>query len=472
MEKPNKLKAALYIRVSTEEQAQDGQSASAQAETLKQYCNAFDIEVSDKYMDLGLSGKSLKDRQELKRLLEDCGRGQFDLVLVWKISRLSRNLKDLLYLIDMFESNNVHFASCSEKFDTSTPVGRMTLQLLGSIAEFERNTIIENVKLGLKEFARKGGKATSVLGYDNVNKKLLINENEANIVKLIFSLYTDNGMSFSAIAKYLNSLGYRSKRGSEFRSSSISYVVHNPVYVGINRHRINTESEYSIQGEHLAIIETEVWDKAQRNKPKLKKRNVSTLNKDSFPLRVTCMHCNAPMKIFYAYSKGKKYKYLRCNICSNYVNVEKIEKAAYFAIIKLTNDINEHEAIYNLIFRASSSYEPSGAEINSLEFEINRIQKSKARYLNLFESYKLSDTKVFIDRIAEIEAQLKALENKRLELGKPAAAFIQSLEYNKYFTELKDRLAAKEPAVLKQLASCLIKSIEAYKGEVKIVLYL
>ncbi|MHB1391859.1 MAG: recombinase family protein [Clostridia bacterium] len=472
MENPNKLKAALYIRVSTEEQAQDGQSVSAQAETLKQYCSAFDIEVSDVYIDLGLSGKSLKDRQELKRLIEDCGRRQFDMVLVWKISRLSRNLKDLLYLIDIFERNNVHFASCSEKFDTSTPVGRMTLQLLGSIAEFERNTIIENVKLGLKEFARKGGKSTSVLGYDNVNKKLLINEREEIIVKLIFSLYTDNGLSFSAIAEYLNSLGYRTKRGSKFGSSSISYAIHNPVYVGINRHMINTEKEYSIQGEHPAIIDPVVWEKAQNINPKFIKRKASTTYIDSMPLQVACMQCSSPMKIFYAYSKGKKYKYLRCSSCSNYINVEKLEKLVSQAIISLINNKNEQQAVYNLISREPSSYEPRSVEMNSLEYEIKRLQKSKARYLSLFESFKLSDTNAFIDRIAEIEAQLKALEKKKHKLSQAAPASIKAYDYDKYFTELGDKLTAMEPAVLNHLSACLIKSIEAYKGVAKIVLYL
>lgn len=472
MEMPKKLKAALYIRVSTEEQAQEGQSAAAQTETLKQYCSAFDIEVAGVYMDLGISGKSLKDRQELKRLIENCRKGQFNLVLVWKISRLSRNLKDLLYLIDILEQNNVHFTSYSEKFDTSTPVGRMTLQLLGSIAEFERNTIIENVNLGLREFARKGGKASSVLGYDNVNKKLLINDGEAALVKLIFSLYTDKGMSFSAIARYLNSLGYRSKRGNEFRSSSISYVVHNPVYVGINRHKIDTESEYSIQGEHPVIIDSEVWDRAQRKNSKSKKRKGSALNTNLHTINVTCMHCKAQMKVFYTYSRGKKYKYLRCNSCSSYVNVEKLEKASYSAISKLINNIEKHEDVYKLIARASSLQESIGTELKSLEVEINRLQKSKTRYLSLFESYKLSDTKVFIDRISEIEAQLKTLERKKLECGKPASALILSLECDKYFTEIKDRLDVMEPDIIKKLSSCLIKSIEAYKGEIKIVLYL
>jgi site-specific DNA recombinase len=333
------MKAALYIRVSTEEQAIDGQSASAQAETLKQYCSAFGIEVYDIFMDLGISGKSLKNRHELNRLIEACNSGLFDMVLVWKISRLSRNLKDLLYLIDIFEKHNVHFASCSEKFDTSTPVGRMTLQLLGSIAEFERNTIIENVKLGLREFARKGGKSSAVFGYDNVGKSLIISENEAKIVRLIFRLYTEGAMNFSAIARHLNSLGYRTKRGREYRSSSIAYIIRNPVYIGINRHSMNTACEYSVQGSHPAIIGSELWSKAQsKNCRNDNGKAISTGDSCSSLFQVTCMKCRKPMKIFYSYSKGKKYKYFRCCNCSNYVNAEKLAKAVSCEIIALISD--------------------------------------------------------------------------------------------------------------------------------------
>jgi hypothetical protein len=110
--------------------------------------------------------------------------------------------------------------------------------------------------------------------------------------------------------------------------------------------------------------------------------------------------------------------------------------------------------------------------MNSLLLEINRLQKSKDRYFNLFEGFKLSDTKAFMDRIAEIEAQLKALEKKKLELNLTARASTQPLDLDKYFAVLRDTLTEMDPATLKHLYSCLIKSIETYKGEVKIVLYL
>ena len=466
------LKAALYIRVSTEEQAAEGQSAPAQVETLRQYCKAYGMEVFDIYMDLGVSGKRLKDRLELARLMDDCTNRKFELVLVWKISRLSRNLKDLLYLIDLFERNNVYFTSCSERFDTSTPVGRMTLQLLGSIAEFERNTIIENVKLGLKEFARKGGKASTVLGYDNVNKRLSINENEARIVKLVFNLFTETDMNFTSIAGYLNSLGCRTKRGSEFRCSNISYIIHNPVYIGINRHRMNRSDQYSINGTHPSIIDHALWNKAQQTSPRLKVRAVrDNRNSDPYLFQVTCMKCNMPLRVFYTFSRGKKYRYFRCCSCSNYVNLEKLTRAVSKAVITVLEDRSLQKSAYSLITGNSVSHAREGMEITTVNSEINRLKRSKTRYLSLFEGYKLSDTNTFIDRIAEIEAQLIMLEHKKLEIGKAALASNTTGYFEGYFDELKTRLSALEPDAIKQTAA-LVKSIEAYKSEIKIVLYL
>lgn len=471
MEIQNKYKAAIYIRVSTEEQAVEGQSASAQEEILRQYCSTYNIEVFDVYMDLGISGKSLKDRQELRRLIDDCGKVRFDMVLVWKISRLSRNLKDLLYLIDLFESRDVHFASYSEKFDTSTPVGRMTLQLLGSIAEFERNTIIENVRLGLTEFARKGGKAAVVLGYDNIDKKLIINEYEADIVKLIYSLRAESGLGFSAIAGYLNNMGYRTKRGCKYRSSSISYIIRNPVYIGINRHKIKSDDEYCIKSMHPAIIAVDLWNKAQDISKKPAEKITRAVS-DTMPLKVYCLKCDSLMKIFYASSKGKSYKYLRCCNCSNYINVEKLLNAVTEKILDFLNDRGNMEAAYNLMNNNPSVTEHQNKELTLMESEICRLQKLKAHYLKLFESYKISEVKSFIDRIKEIEQQLSLLEKERLEKSSFRLAAEKETDYERYFAEKKIGIAALEPSILKEICNCLVKSIKAYKNEVNIVLYL
>ncbi|HWR60195.1 MAG TPA: recombinase family protein [Clostridia bacterium] len=465
-------KAALYIRVSTEEQAEEGQSASAQAETLKQYCGAYGIEVFELYQDLGYSGKRLADRPGLARLLEDCGRGCFSLVLVWKISRLSRNLKDLLYLIDIFETCNVHFTSCSERFDTSTPVGRMTLQLLGSIAEFERNTIVENVKLGLAEFARNGGKSTTVLGYDNIGKRLVVNEAEAKLVRLIFSLYAEAGLSSSAIAEYLNSLGCKTKRGNAFRGGGIAYILHNPVYVGINRHRINRENPYSVQGQHTAIIDPELWSRSQEALPAQGTKKLERQSSGTPDFKVSCTKCRRPMKIFYTEARGKKYVYYRCGCCSNYVNVRKLEGAVCKAAARAIEDKSLQGRIYELLEGKASVCGPSMAEASAVETEIKRLKKSRTRYLSLFEGYKLADTQTFIDRIAEIESRLTALEARKLELGRAALVSCPGTIPAGYFERLTEDISAFRPETAAKLSAALVKSIEAYGDDIKVVLYL
>ncbi|MGE5677645.1 MAG: recombinase family protein [Pseudomonadota bacterium] len=458
-----KITAAIYIRVSTEEQAEEGQSVAAQEETLRKYCNAYGIEIYDIYSDLGLSGKKLKGRSGLSRLVEDCIKKCFNLVLVWKISRLSRNLKDLLYLIDLFERNNVHFTSCSEKFDTSTPVGRMTLQLLGSIAEFERNTIVENVKLGLGEYARKGGKASAVLGYDNIGKKLVINETEAKIVRLVYTLYTEAEMNPAAIARHLNSMGCRSKRGSMFRGSSVSYILHNPVYIGINRHQMRRENSYSVNGDHPAIIDKGIWGKAQKQASS-KQNSVRKPGRQIVPaFQVTCMKCNMPMAVFYSYSKGRKYKYYRCCSCSNYVNFEKLMNAVSSALIKAIEDESLQRSPNN------------GSEIiefDDIDSEISRLKKSSARYFSLFEGYKLSDSKAFVERINDIEKQIKALEDKRMEVSSRLLSEENPEAGPDFFDRLKARLSDMDPEALKQAIAFFVKSIEAYRNEIKVVLYL
>lgn len=463
-------RAALYIRVSTEEQALDGQSPSAQAETLKKYCSAFGIVIHDLYMDLGVSGKSLKDRLELKRLIEDCGSGRFNIVLVWKISRLSRNLKDLLHLIDIFERNNVSFASYSEKFDTSTPVGRMTLQLLGSIAEFERNTIVENVKLGLTEFARKGGKSSSLLGYNNVDKKLIINEEEAFTVRLIFKLYTESSMSCSAIAGYLNSMGCKTKRGCEFRGSSISYIIHNPAYIGINRHLTATKYQYSIKGTHSAIIDTELWNKVQETSSGIKKKAAGkATDYNGTQLKAFCMKCGMPLSTFYTSSKGRKYIYLRCCRCSNYVNAEKLTKSVLEEIKSIIGNKELREKAIQLISQDTDYLKYTIAKAESMDLQIKRLSKSKTRYLSLFENYKLSESGTFVDRITEIDTQIELLKKKKLQQVNNTISLNDSIDYESYIHKLEEELVSSESPAIKQLSECLIKKIYAYKNKINII---
>ncbi|EPR30124.1 Site-specific recombinase [Geobacillus sp. WSUCF1] len=205
---------ALYCRVSTDEQAREGVSLDEQQERLKAYCRAMGWnEEPLLFIDDGYSAKNL-DRPELNRLLQEVKKGTISKILVTKLDRLSRRLLDLLKLIDTFQEYNVSFISISESFDTNTPSGRLTLQVLGAVAEFERERIRERVFENMLHAARQGKWLTqSPYGYRlDVNKELVIYEPEAQIVRNVYDWYLNKGLGYYAIAKKLNEEGIASRQ--------------------------------------------------------------------------------------------------------------------------------------------------------------------------------------------------------------------------------------------------------------------
>ena len=151
-----KLKAALYARVSTEEQAKEGYSIAAQISEIKKYAEQHGYEIVDEYVDEGASGKSIEGRPQMKRLLKDASQQKFGVVIIYKIDRLARKLKDALEISEILEKNNVNLISLNEKFDTTTAFGRTAFQMICSFAELERNNIVERVKLGMEQRAKEG----------------------------------------------------------------------------------------------------------------------------------------------------------------------------------------------------------------------------------------------------------------------------------------------------------------------------
>lgn len=406
-----KYRAALYIRVSTEEQATEGQSVPAQIETLTQYCKLYNIEICDIYKDLGISGKETKNRPELIRMLKDARNGRFNLVLVWKISRLSRRLKDLLLILDEFDKLSIVFSSYSEKFDTSTAVGKMTLQLLGSIAEFERNTIIDNVNLGLTEFARKGGKTGTVLGYDNCNKQLIVNNDEAELVKMIYNLYTIKQMSMHQIATYLNSLGFKTKRSNSFTKGSIAVILSNPVYIAINRHKIGQEEEYKTDGSHTPIIDIATWNTAQNLREIYKKKRPLKNKQLNFLLsgKIQCPNCGCLMYSFTSNAASKTYRYYRCKGCKGICNADTIENAVLYQLIEsLADEILVHK-ITSVLSLLDSVNEDNNIAL--LKKESEKLQGLMDKYVLLLDINAFDTNEVILSKIKQLDTKLKELQS-------------------------------------------------------------
>lgn len=226
------LKVAIYTRVSTEEQAKEGFSLKAQEDILRKYAESKNLEVYDTYSDDGYSGKSY-ERPEIQRLFKHLYEGKFQAILVKTVDRISRRLSDISKLQDeVLLPNNCRLLVSDNNLDSSTLDGKMFINLIGTFAEYERGMIINRVKTGMEKRAEQGyWNGGIVLGYDNVNKQLVINKEEAFLVKRIFELRAD-GRGYKFIAKNINEEGYRSKKGKLFSICTIKTILENEVYIG------------------------------------------------------------------------------------------------------------------------------------------------------------------------------------------------------------------------------------------------
>ncbi len=223
------MKIAIYIRVSTEDQVREGYSLEVQREYLEDYAKREKYEVYKVYSDEGISAYSTK-RPALQKLIDDAKNKKFDLVIAYKIDRFSRNLKDMLNLVDELSAYGVGFKSATEPFDTTTSAGKLMFQQLGSFAEFERNRILERVVPGMIKSVKQGywqGSAQAPFGYSYSKEKKLLEvvPREADIVTLIYSLYAVDGYSARGITDYLNKNRYQSRSGKKFYNKFIADVL-------------------------------------------------------------------------------------------------------------------------------------------------------------------------------------------------------------------------------------------------------
>ena len=255
------MKVAIYIRVSTEEQAREGYSMEVQREYLLDHAKRLGWEVYKIYAD-DESGYIL-NRPALNEMLKDAKTKKFELIITYKLDRFSRKLKDLLNIVDGLESYGVAYKSATEPFDTTTSAGKLMFQQLGSFAEFERNRIKERVFPGMIKGVQQGnwqGARYSPYGYYyNKEKKLLeVVPKEADIVKLIYTMYLANKTS-GQIGEYLYLKGYKTRSGGRFNSPLVCGILKNLIYLGKlvwNQHHYDTKQhtitrkgyKYVVQG--------------------------------------------------------------------------------------------------------------------------------------------------------------------------------------------------------------------------------
>ena len=445
-----KTLVAIYSRVSTIEQAEEGYSIDEQERLLIEWCKKMDYEVYKCYADRGISGKDIKSRPALKELLSDAEEKKFQMVISWKINRISRKLEDVLKIVNLLENNNISFKSYSEPFETNTPAGKMQFQMMALIGEFERGTIAQNVKMGMCAKARAGEWCGGrVLGYDLVpvenqegtkrrKTKLTINEIEARSVGLIFNEYS-NGKGYKAITNQLNKLGYKTKKGNDFSVGSIREILTNPVYIG--KVRYNVRQNWSekrrrninanpiiTDGIHEPIIDEGLWDKVQ-SIMESKKGKPSRIYDGEYPLTgiLRCPKCGAGMVISRTTNKladgtKKRIAYYCCgawknkgtSVCnSNTIRVDKANEYVFNKISELLSNEKMVETIVNNINKERhSKVNPAKKALERIDKGLEKIDRKKTK---LFEAYEeeLISKEEFKERKDELNKRAKSLQEEK-----------------------------------------------------------
>jgi len=265
------LRCAIYTRKSTDEGLeQEFNSLDAQREACEAYIKSQKHEgwklLPQHYDDGGYSGGSM-DRPALKKLLQEIEAGRVDIIVVYKVDRLTRALSDFARMVELFDKHKVSFVSVTQQFNTTTSMGRLTLNVLLSFAQFEREVTAERIRDKIAASKKKGMWMGSPppLGYDVQDKKLVVNETEADTVRTLFDLYLELG-SVRALKEEADRRGIRTKHrpnsknpgNKPFSRGNLYVLLNNPLYVGEVRHKTET-----YPGQHDAIIDRETWSAVQ-----------------------------------------------------------------------------------------------------------------------------------------------------------------------------------------------------------------
>lgn len=442
------MRTALYVRVSTAESAKDGYSIGEQEERLKNYCKAKDWEVYHVYIDGGYSGKDT-DRPALQDLLADLERGLFDIVLVYKLDRLSRSQKDTMELIeDVFIPNKIDFVSMTENLDTTTPVGMAMIGLLSVFAQLERAQIAERMAVGKDGRAKEGkwhGSTFTPIGYEYIDGELKTVPHEAYLVKQAFEMF-NNRTPVNRICTEFLERGLKHRYGY-WVPQTLKNALKNKIYVGY----INHDGK-SYKGLHDPIISEETFDKAQLIFEERDKANPNYKNAFKYSSALSgllvCKHCGAryckqhgwkrasgeQTYYYICYSRAKKTKSLiKDPNCKNKLwRMDELDRKIYNEVTKLAFDDKYIEAIKN--------------DTDNDKEKQKRMVVIKKRIEELSEQIKRTSLLFTLGTmdVEEIKAQLDPLTDERQALrneleymeAEAAVSTEQTLEIAQSFGEV------------------------------------
>lgn len=316
------MRVVIYVRVSTDMQAEEGYSLDAQIASCKAYALSQSWEVVSVYVEEGESAKDL-NRTELKRLLADAGNNTFDVLLVYRLDRLTRSVRDLHNLMDMFERFGIKFRSATEVYDTTTAMGRLFITIVAALAEWERGNLSERVKMAMDQLVEEGKFPGGIVpyGYTWDGEFMHLVPEEFAILRELRRLYM-SGLGGRTIAKQLN-LTNRLRRGKPWSGEMVIYVLENPFYAGKIRRGGKDERGKYLHRKRIDRVNTKVrdhqyptvftWEEfEEHNAILIKREKYGNSNKADYWFSgvLRCSRCGSKMKAaFYQNRRKDKTKY-------------------------------------------------------------------------------------------------------------------------------------------------------------------
>jgi site-specific DNA recombinase len=427
------VRCAIYTRKSTEEGLeQEFNSLDAQREAAEAFIASQQHEgwvcLPDRYDDGGFTGGNL-ERPALQRLLNDIDTGKVDCVIVYKVDRLSRSLMDFARIMQTFDGHNVSFVSVTQAFNTTHSMGRLTLNILLSFAQFEREIISERTRDKIAAARRKGKwmGGHPLLGYDVENhpggSRLVVNDDEARRVRQIFELYLEEQSLIRTVAE-LNARGWTTSNGHErggqpFDKASLRRLLSNVVYLGKVRYKDEVHT-----GEHEAIVDEGIWQRVQQM---LRSNGLSggmhVRNARGALLKglLHCKPCKRAMMHTYTSKGNRRYRYYVCytaqkqgwQACpSKSVPAEQIERF----VVEQIRAIGFDATVMSLTLEQARAHEQE--LIDALENDV-RVVDREVRRLESEIKRTARDTATnghAVDRLADLQHLLRPAEQKRIEL--------------------------------------------------------
>ncbi len=472
------MRIATYTRISTDEVNQP-YSLGAQSERLASYvASQEDWQLVGTFTDQ-MSGAKL-ERPGLQGALRAAQAGRFDLLLVYRVDRLARSVRGLAEVLETLDAAGVGFRSATEPFDTTSPAGRMMVQMLGVFAEFERATIIDRVIAGMERKSSQGGwcGGTQPFGYRAVKGegRLEVDEDEAPLIPVIFDLYANKRLGSHAIANQLTASGLSTRSGRPWQFKSVLTVLRNRTYLG----QVNFRGTWS-ESDHPPLVEQGLFDAAQtilveRGDDVAKRAS----NSSDYLLTglVVCGTCGSRFTGTRATGRNATYRYYTCGGRQRYgtktcaadrLPAEALDDAVVHSLLSAYEDSDLFsKAISEAQERADLDDSPHDAERAALQGELDKVERGIDRYLRAFEAGTMPE-EICGERVKDLGTKVTALQARMFELDAEMTAAELVAPTSAELSGLRQRVEAAvaggSSALVKSLLQALIHEIRVDSRE-------